>query len=64
MVSLAALAAAAAGLFVLVTLGLERMTRAAHGRTFDDDGIGTLFDFLRSGLHLAAAATILLEPWL
>ena len=59
MVSLAALAAAAAGLFVLVTLGLERITRAAHGRTFDDDGIGTLFDFLRSGLHLAAAATIL-----
>ena len=58
-VSLAALAAAVAGLFVLVTLGLERITRAAHGRTFDDDGIATLFDFLRSGLHLAAAATIL-----
>ena len=46
-----------AGLFVLVTLGLERITRAAHGpRPFDDDGIGTLFDFLRSGPHLAAAA--------
>jgi hypothetical protein len=51
------LAALVAG-FVLVTLGLERLTVHMHGRGAQEDPIVTVFDLLTEGMPLASALTI------
>jgi len=45
---------------VLVTLGLERVTHAIHGRPMDDaDSVFAMFDLLGQGVLLASGLTIL-----
>lgn len=58
-VPLALLAAALAAGYVLVTLGLERITRVMHAQGSDADGIFVLFDMLRQGLVMSKGLTLL-----
>lgn len=59
MVSLAVLFAAMTALFVLLTLGLEHVTRAVHGQSVDAASLRSLFQIVRTGLGLASSATLL-----
>lgn len=59
MVSLGTVLAGAAAAFVLLTLGLERLTRAAHGQAFDETTIDAGLEILRAAYHLASAVTLL-----
>ena len=43
---------------VLVTLGLERFTQAAHGRQFDESAIDQIFGLFRDAQAVASAATL------
>ena len=58
LVPLGFLFAALAAVFVLVTLGLERVTVAMHGRGAEPDIAAALFDLLTEGILLASALTI------
>lgn len=57
-VPLALVIAASASAFVLVTLGLERVTQAMSGRG-GGDSISDLFELLRQGTLLASGLTIM-----
>ena len=57
MVVFAFLCAVAATLAIAVQLGLERATHALHG---DDDAVFTALDWLRTGLSLSFASTLIL----
>jgi len=56
-VGLSFMVAAAVAGFVLVTLGIERVTHVLHGSE-GADGVAALIDVLRNGLDLLAAATL------
>ncbi len=56
-VGFALLVAIACAAFIVVRLGLERVTVALHG---DGDVFGTVFDWMFSGLHLSLFATLVL----
>jgi hypothetical protein len=58
MVPLGLLLAAAASFFVLLTLGLERITGALHERATDDD-LNAMFDLLDQGLVLSSGLSII-----
>jgi hypothetical protein len=58
LVPLGFLLAALAAVFVLVTLGLERVTVAMHGRGAEPDVAAALLDLLTEGILLASALTI------
>jgi hypothetical protein len=58
LVPLGFLFAALAAVFVLVTLGLERVTVAMHGRGAEPDVAAALLDLLTEGILLASALTI------
>jgi hypothetical protein len=57
MVPLAFLLGTAAALFILFSLGVEKITHAMAGRTFDAD-LSQIFEFMRQASALASAATI------
>jgi hypothetical protein len=60
LIPLALLLAAAASLFVLVTLGLERITAALHQQAVaDDDMVQAMFDLMNQGLLLTTGLTII-----
>lgn len=50
--------AAAAALFVLVTLGLERITAFLHVNPIGDEDVETIFAVMNQGLVLAASITL------
>lgn len=56
-VTFAALAGAAAAVFIVVRLGLERATHALHN---DADPVITVIDWLRHAVHLPLLTTLLL----
>lgn len=56
-VPLAFLFGAAAALFVLFTLGMEKITHAIAGRTIEADA-SQIFEFMRQASALASAATV------
>ena len=58
MVPLGLLLAAAASFFVLLTLGLERITGALHERATDDD-LNAMFDLLDQGLVFSSGLSII-----
>lgn len=59
-IPLALLIAAAASMFVLVTLGLERVTGALHQRALaDDDMVEAMFDLMNQGALLTAGFTLI-----
>ena len=58
LVPLAFLVAGLTAVFVLVTLGLERITVALHGRAAEPDSLATLVDLLAEGVLLASAVTV------
>jgi hypothetical protein len=57
MVPLAFLLGTAAALFVLFTLGVEKITHAMAGRAIEAD-LSQIFEFMRQASALASAATI------
>jgi hypothetical protein len=57
-VPLGFLLGAAAALFILFQLGLEKVTHAMHGRSFDSADITVVFDLAKQGFALASVATI------
>jgi hypothetical protein len=57
MVPLGFVLAGIAGLFVIMTLGLERLTQALHG-VRDTDAVTTIFDFLLQAHLLLTGLTI------
>lgn len=59
LIPIAFLIAAAAAGFVLVTLGLERVTHALHGRERAPDTIEAMLDLAWQGALLASSLTIL-----
>jgi hypothetical protein len=59
LVPLAFLIATLTAVFVLVTLGLERITVALHGPTAEPDSLAALLDLLAEGVLLASALTII-----
>lgn len=58
LVPLAFVLAGALSTFVLVTLGLERITQAASGRGDELGGLSVLIDLVRAGGALASGLTI------
>lgn len=58
-VPLSLVVAIAAAVFVLVTLGLERITQAASGRGDDFGNIGVLVELVLNGGILASGLTII-----
>jgi len=58
LVPIAFLLAAAAAIFILLTLGMEKVTHVMHGREFDSADINMVFDLARQATALASAATI------
>ena len=52
----ALLLAACASAFVLITLGLERVTSFLHVNPIGDEDVGTIFAMMIQGLLLAASA--------
>lgn len=58
-VPIAFLISAGVTAFVLVTLGLERVTQAVHGRDIEADTLGALFDLLRQAHLLTSGLTVL-----
>lgn len=59
MVPLGFLLAAAMAMFILVTLGMERVTQAVHGRDVDPDTIGAMFDLAQQTFALFSTFTII-----
>jgi hypothetical protein len=60
LIPLALLLAAAASLFVLVTLGLERVTALLHRQAVaDDDMVQAMFDMMNQGLWLTTGLTVI-----
>jgi len=59
LIPLALLIAAAASFFVLVTLGLERITGALHQQAATDDVIEAMTDMVNQGLILTTGLTII-----
>jgi hypothetical protein len=60
LIPLALLMAASASLFVLVTLGLERVTAALHQQAVaDDDMMQAMFDLMNQGLLLTTGLTVI-----
>jgi hypothetical protein len=57
MVPLAFLLGAVAALFILFTLGMEKITHALAGRAIEADA-SQIFEFMRQASALASAATI------
>jgi hypothetical protein len=55
----ALLLAAAASFFVLITLGLERVTSALHMNPIGDGGAETIFAMMNQGLMLLAGVTLI-----
>lgn len=46
--------------FVLLTLGMERITQALHGRNYDTtETVMAMFDFVTEGAVIAASMTVL-----
>jgi hypothetical protein len=58
-IPIALLIAAAASGFVLVTLGLERITGALHGRESGNEVVIAMFDLTQQGLLLATGLTLI-----
>ena len=58
MVPLAFLLGAVTAIFILFSLGMERITHAMSGRTFDGADLSQVFELVRQGSALASAATI------
>ena len=58
LVPIAFVLAVLAAVFVLLSLGMERLTHALHGRDVDTDTLATLFDFVWQGHLLLSAATV------
>jgi len=59
-IPLALLIAAAATVFVLITLGLERITGILHQQAVaDDDMVQAMFDLMNQGLVLTTGLTII-----
>ena len=58
-VPIAFLLAGAAAALVLVSLGLERITQAVHGRGSETDSLAALFDLVRQALLLTSGLTLL-----
>jgi len=58
MVPLGFILGAAMALFILFSLGMERMTHAIHAREIDAYEWGTLIDLARQASTLASAATV------
>ena len=59
-VPLAFLVSALVSAFVLVTLGMERVTQALHGTQMDStDSVFAIFDFVSQGFVLATSMTLL-----
>jgi hypothetical protein len=60
LIPLALLLAASTSLFVLVTLGLERVTAALHQQAVaDDDMMQAMFDLMNQGLLLTTGLTVI-----
>ena len=59
LVPLAFLFATLTAAFVLVTLGLERVTVMLHGRGAEPDSLAALIDLFAEGVLLASALTII-----
>jgi hypothetical protein len=59
LVPLAFLIATLTAVFVLVTLGLERITVAMRGRAAEPDSLATIVDLLTEGVILASALTLI-----
>ncbi len=60
LIPLALLIAAAASMFVLLTLGLERITGLLHQRAVaDDDMVQAMFDLMNQGVLLTTGLTII-----
>jgi hypothetical protein len=57
LVPLAFLLGSAAALFILFSLGMEKIAHAVAGRTIDAD-VSQIFEFMRQASALASAATI------
>ena len=58
MVPLGFLLGAVAALAVMVTLGMERVTHATHGKSLDFAALSQLFDLAKGFYSLATVATI------
>jgi hypothetical protein len=58
-IPIALLSAAAASGFVLVTLGLERITGVLHGRESGNEVVIAMFDLTQQGLLLATGLTLI-----
>lgn len=58
-VPLALLISALLAVLVLFTLGLERVTQAAHGNWQDGDSLGSLLELMMQGQLLVSGLTIL-----
>ncbi len=60
LIPVALIFAAAAAIFVLVTLGLERITVALHQRAeVDEDMVQAMFDLMNQGLLLTTGLTVI-----
>jgi hypothetical protein len=59
LVPLALLLAAAAAMFVFVTLGLERITGALHRQSAPEDTVNAMFGLLDQGVLLTTGLTII-----
>ena len=58
LIPIALLLAAAAALFVLVRLGLERLTVALHQRAPGEDTVGAMLGLVHDGIGLAAGLSL------
>jgi hypothetical protein len=59
LIPLALLLGAAASFFVVVTLGLERITGALHQQAHQDDIVAGMMDLMNQGLILTTGLTII-----
>jgi hypothetical protein len=58
LVPLGFILASLAAMFILFTLGTERLTHAMHGREVDPDTITAMFDLVQQAIALFSAFTI------
>jgi hypothetical protein len=59
LIPLALLLGAAASFFVIVTLGLERITSALHQQAGQDDVVADMLDLMNQGLVLTTGLTLI-----
>jgi hypothetical protein len=59
LIPLALLLGAVASFFVIVTLGLERITGALHQQARQDDVVAGMFDLMNQGLVLTTGLTVI-----